>query len=194
MNEFQIECLLCDSQIQACAEAGMITPFVPRQMREKNGEECVSYGLSSYGYDVRLANEFVIFTDAEGVVVDPKHPENFERFTMRKIGEYVDIPPHGFVLGRSVEYFKMPSNVLGDVRGKSTYGRCGSSCTIPLLEPGWEGHITLGFANHTPLWQRLYSNEGCAQVVFFRGKQCDTTYASRRGKYQGQVGVTLPRC
>ena len=195
MDEFQINSILCDRKIKAYSEAGMITPFVPHQVNQKqDGSRCVSYGLSSYGYDIRLANEFVIFTEKDGAIIDVKQPDMFSLFTIRKIGEYVDIPPNGFVLGRSIEYFKMPTNVLGDVRSKSTYARCGSSCLATPLEPGWHGHITLEFANHTPLPLRLYAGEGCAQVLFFKGDQCETTYSDRGGKYQGQVGVTLPRC
>lgn len=169
----------------------MIDPFVPHQVREEDNKKIVSYGLSSYGYDIRIAPEFKIFTNINSTVIDPlDFDENsFVDFE----GDVCIIPPNSFVLARSIEYFRMPKNVTGIVLAKSTYARTGMSCLATPLEAGWEGHVTLEYANSTPLPMKLYANQGAAQVLFFEGEPCMTTYADRGGKYQGQTGITLPR-
>lgn len=177
----------------------MIFPFVPGLIREHHAEisgkdeKVISYGTSSYGYDITCADEFKIFTNVnEGGVVDPKavDPNSFVDVSGKG---YCIIPPNSFALARTVEYFKMPSDVLAICLAKSTYARCGLVCGVTPIEPGWEGHITLEFSNTTPLPVKLYANEGCAQLLFFQGDgQCRTTYADRKGKYQGQTGITLP--
>ena len=175
----------------------MISPFESSQCRYRKsglgvGEKVISYGLSSFGYDVRIANEFKIFTNVNSSIIDPKdfNPSSFVDFT----GDVCIIPPNSFVLARSLEYFNMPNDVTGLVLGKSTYARCGLSCLATPLECGWSGHITLEFANTTPLPAKLYANEGAAQVLFFQGSSpASVTYADRAGKYQNQTGVTLPK-
>jgi dCTP deaminase len=169
-------------------ECAMISPFVEKQQREG----VISYGLSSYGYDARLADEFKIFTNVDNAVVDPKKfSEN--SFVDRKLDVCV-IPPNSFVLARTVEYFKIPKDVLVICLGKSTYARCGLIVNVTPLEPGWEGHVTLEISNTTPLPARVYANEGVAQFLFLKGDSpCEVTYADRGGKYMGQQGVTLPR-
>jgi len=169
-------------------EKGMIKPFEDRQVR-KGG---ISYGLSSYGYDIRIADEFKIFTNINTTIVDPK------RFDPRSFvdvqGEVAVIPPNSFALGRSVEYFKIPRNVLTICVGKSTYARCGIITNVTPFEPEWEGFVTLEFSNTTPLPAKIYANEGVAQVIFFESDEvCETSYKDRGGKYQGQQGVTLPK-
>jgi dCTP deaminase len=173
-------------------EQDMISPFVPGQVREVNGSRIVSYGTSSYGYDVRCANEFKIFTNINSSVVDPK---DFDE------GSFVDvqsdvciIPPNSFALARTVEYFKIPRDVLTICLGKSTYARCGIIVNVTPLEPEWEGHVTLEFSNTTPLPAKIYANEGVAQMLFLQGDEvCETSYKDRDGKYQGQTGVVVPR-
>ncbi len=172
-------------------EHGMITPFEPGQVRRVNGQPIVSYGTSSYGYDVRCAGEFKIFTNVNSTIIDPKHfdPNSFVDVT----GDACVIPPNSFALARTVEYFKIPRNVLTVCLGKSTYARCGIIVNVTPLEPEWEGHVTLEFSNTTPLPARIYANEGVAQMLFFESDEmCDVSYADRGGKYQGQRGVTLP--
>lgn len=167
---------------------GMIEPFVDRQERTN----CISYGLSSYGYDARVADEFKIFTNVDNAVVDPK---NFspQSFVDRKQDVCI-IPPNSFALARTVEYFRIPRNVLTICLGKSTYARCGIIVNVTPLEPEWEGHVTLEFSNTTPLPAKIYAGEGCAQMLFFEGDEvCEVSYRDRGGKYQGQRGVTLPR-
>lgn len=167
---------------------GMIEPFVEEQVRDG----VISYGVSSYGYDIRVADEFKIFTNVHSTIVDPKHfdPNAYVDFK----GEVCVIPPNSFVLAKSVEYIRMPRNVTGIVLCKSTYIRAGVLIPTTVLEAGWEGIITLEISNVTPLPARIYANEGIAQVLFFEGDEiCDTSYADRRGKYQGQQGVVLPR-
>ncbi len=173
-------------------EHGLIDPFEPRQIREANGQRVISYGTSSYGYDIRCAPEFKIFTNINSTIVDPKDFDS---------GNFVDlesdvcvIPPNSFALARTVEYFRIPRDVLTICLGKSTYARCGIIVNVTPLEPEWEGHVTLEFSNTTPLPAKIYANEGVAQVVFLQSDEnCETSYADRAGKYQGQVGVTLPR-
>lgn len=171
----------------------MIYPFEPHMVRlDNDGKKVISYGTSSYGYDIRCANEFKIFTNVHGGLVDPK---NFDDSVfVNHVGDYVDIPPNGFVLARTVEYFKIPRNTLTICLGKSTYARCGIIVNVTPFEPEWEGYVTLEFSNTTPLKARIYANEGCAQVLFFTSSdECITSYADRGGKYQKQTGVVVPR-
>ena len=167
---------------------GMIEPFVESQRRDG----CISYGLSSYGYDARVAPEWKIFTNIDSALVDPKDfsTSNF----VDRSGEVCVIPPNSFALARTVEYFRIPRDVLVICLGKSTYARCGIIVNVTPLEPGWEGHVTLEFSNTTPLPAKIYANEGACQFLFLQGKEpCEVSYADRAGKYQGQRGVTLPR-
>jgi dCTP deaminase len=181
--------ILSDRWIRAEAHrAGMIEPFVERQQ----ADGCISYGLSSYGYDARVADEFKIFTNVDNAVVDPK---NFSAtsFVDRKTDVCV-IPPNSFVLARTIEYFRIPRDVLVICLGKSTYARCGIIVNVTPLEPEWEGHVTLEFSNTTPLPARIYANEGACQFLFLKGNEPpQVSYADRAGKYMGQQGVTLPR-
>ena len=173
-------------------EHGMIEPFEPGQVREVDGRRIVSYGTSSYGYDVRVANEFKIFTNINSTIVDPKNfdERNFVDFT----GDVCIIPPNSFALARTVEYFRIPRSVLTVCLGKSTYARCGIIVNVTPLEPEWEGHVTLEFSNTTPLPAKIYANEGACQFLFLKGASaCETSYKDRAGKYMGQRGVTLPR-
>jgi dCTP deaminase len=174
------------------AEKRMIEPFEAGQVKEVKGRRVVSYGTSSYGYDIRCSTEFKIFTNINSTIVDPKEfdAKNFVDYT----GEVCIIPPNSFALARTVEYFRIPRNVLTICLGKSTYARCGIIVNVTPLEPEWEGHVTLEFSNTTPLPARVYANEGVAQVIFLESDEvCDTSYKDRGGKYQGQKGVTLPR-
>ncbi len=167
---------------------GMIEPFEEKQRREG----VISYGLSSYGYDARISDEFKIFTNVDNAVVDPK---NFSEtsFVDRKTDVCV-IPPNSFALSRTVEYFRIPRDVLVICLGKSTYARCGLIVNVTPLEPEWEGHVTLEISNTTPLPARVYANEGVCQFLFLKGDSpCETSYADKGGKYMGQTGVTLPR-
>ena len=174
------------------AERGMIEPFAERQVRRLGERAVISYGVSSYGYDVRCANEFKVFTNIHSAVVDPK---NFEsRSFVSMAGEHCIIPPNSFALARTVEYFRIPRDVLTICLGKSTYARCGIIVNVTPLEPEWEGYVTLEFSNTTPLPAKIYANEGVAQMIFFQaGEVCETSYKDRGGKYQGQTGVTLPK-
>lgn len=167
---------------------GMIEPFVENQKHKG----VISYGLSSYGYDARVADEFRIFTNVDNVVVDPK---NFsEKSFVQRNTDICTIPPNSFCLARTVEYFRIPRDVLVICVGKSTYARCGIIVNVTPLEPEWEGYVTLEFSNTTPLPARLYANEGACQFLFFKGDQpCEVSYGDRKGKYQKQMGVTLPR-
>ncbi len=167
---------------------GMIEPFTDRLAREG----VISYGVSSYGYDARVSDEFKIFTNLDSVVVDPKNFSD-RGFVDRKTDVCV-IPPNSFALARTVEYFRIPRNTLVICLGKSTYARCGIIVNVTPLEPEWEGHVTLEFSNTTPMPARIYANEGAAQFIFLKADSvCETSYADRKGKYQGQKGVTLPR-
>lgn len=191
----------------------MIEPFEPQQVRfrtfidsseddglnhgfteDERQVKIISYGTSSYGYDIRCAPEFKVFTNVNSTIVDPKNFDERSFVDMR--GDSCIIPPNSFALARSVEYFRIPRDILVVCLGKSTYARCGIVVNVTPLEPEWEGHITLEFSNTTPLPARIYANEGCAQLLFFqadRGDTCLTSYADRKGKYQGQQGVTLPK-
>jgi dCTP deaminase len=181
--------VLSDRWIKKFAiEKNMIHPFVEKQKGDKN----ISYGLSSFGYDARVSNEFKIFTDVDSVIVDPK---NFKlnSFVSRTSEECI-IPPNSFVLASTIEYFKIPKDVLVICLGKSTYARCGIIVNVTPLEPGWEGHVTLEFSNTTPLPAKIYANEGAAQFIFLQGnEEPEINYAQRNGKYMNQKGVTLPK-
>ena len=169
-------------------EKQMIKPFEKNQIIK----EGISYGVSSYGYDARVSNHFKIFTNVNSAVVDPKKFSN-ESFVDRKTDVCV-IPPNSFVLASTVEYFKIPRNIMVICLGKSTYARCGIIVNVTPLEPEWEGHVTLEFSNTTPLPAKIYANEGACQFLFLKGDtDCETSYADRKGKYQGQQGVTLPK-
>ena len=181
--------VLSDKWIRKMAsEHKMIFPFEDKQIRENK----ISYGLSSFGYDARVSNEFKIFTNVNSEIVDPK---NFKasNFVTKNVSECI-IPPNSFVLASTVECFKIPKDVLVVCLGKSTYARCGIIVNVTPLEPGWEGHVTLEFSNTTPLPAKVYANEGVAQFIFLKGNETpETTYSDRNGKYMGQTGVTLPK-
>jgi dCTP deaminase len=169
-------------------EHGMIEPFEDRQVRDG----VISYGVSSYGYDMRVADEFRIFTNVNSTIVDPKHfdPNSFVEFH----GKVCIVPPNSFALARSVEFFRIPRNVLTLCVGKSTYARCGIIVNVTPFEPEWEGFVTLEISNTTPLPARIYANEGLAQVVFFESdEQCEVSYKDKKGKYQSQTGIVLPK-
>ena len=180
-----------DKWIRRMAAQGMIEPFEPNQVKEVNGKRIVSYGTSSYGYDIRCS-EFKVFTNINATIVDPKRFDDKSFVDIR--GDECIIPPNSFALARTLEYFRIPRNVLTICLGKSTYARCGIIVNVTPLEPEWEGHVTLEFSNTTPLPARIYANEGVAQVIFIESDEiCETSYRDRGGKYQGQKGVTLPR-
>ena len=181
--------IMPDSWIREMSQThGMIEPFVDRMERSN----AISYGLSSYGYDARVADEFHIFTNVDNAIVDPKafSEESF----VKRSGEICVIPPNSFVLARTVEYFRVPRDVLVICLGKSTYARCGIIVNVTPLEPEWEGHVTLEFSNTTPLPARVYANEGACQFLFLKADSlCEVSYKDRKGKYMGQRGVTLPK-
>lgn len=171
-----------------CREHKMVEPFVEKLQADGK----VSFGLSSYGYDIRVTDEFKIFTNVMGAIVDPKNfdPKSFVDFK----GPVCIVPPNSFALARSLEYFRIPRNVLGICLGKSTYARCGIVVNITPLESEWEGHLTIEISNTTPLPAKIYANEGIAQLLFFESDEiCETSYKDRKGKYQAQQGITLPR-
>ncbi|GAB4418167.1 MAG: dCTP deaminase [Thermodesulfovibrionales bacterium] len=177
-----------DRWIRDMALRGMIVPFNESQVREG----VISSGVSSYGYDMRIADEFKIFTNINNTIVDPKgfDPRSFVDFK----GDTCIIPPNSFALGRSVEYFRIPREVLVICLGKSTYARCGIVVNVTPLEPEWEGHVTIEISNTTPLPAKIYANEGIAQLIFLESSEvCETSYADKSGKYQAQKGITLPR-
>ena len=182
-----------DRWIRRMAETQrMIEPFEPGQVKEVNGQRVVSYGTSSYGYDIRCSREFKIFTNINSTIVDPKNfdEKSFVDFS----GDICIIPPNSFALARTVEYFRIPRDVLVLCLGKSTYARCGIIVNVTPLEPEWEGHVTLECSNTMPLPAKIYANEGVAQVIFFESDEaCETSYKDRGGKYQGQRGVTVPK-
>lgn len=204
--------ILSDKQIRRlCAGSNpMIEPFESQQIRQRllesqrsypegpNGEarehlcfeKLISYGLSSYGYDIRAARQFKVFTNINSAIVDPK---NFDSSSFVEFeGSSCIIPPNSFALARTVEYFRIPRDVLAICLGKSTYARCGIIVNVTPLEPEWEGYLTLEFSNTTPLPARIYANEGCAQLLFFRGEPCEVSYKARSGKYQGQAAEPIP--
>lgn len=169
-------------------EHGMIEPFVESQVRDG----VISYGVSSYGYDIRIADEFKIFTNINSTIVDPKAFDGKSLVDFK--GEVCIVPPNSFALARTVEYFRIPRDVITICVGKSTYARCGIIINVTPFEPEWEGHVTLEISNTTPLPARIYANEGIAQVLFFSGDElCEVSYADKRGKYQAQTSITLPR-
>lgn len=172
-------------------EQEMITPFETSQVRQHGYNKIVSYGTSSYGYDVRCARDFKVFTNINSAIVDPK---NFDANSfVDVVSDVCIIPPNSFALAHTVEYFKIPRNILTICLGKSTYARCGIIVNVTPLEPEWEGHVTLEFSNTTNLPAKIYANEGVAQMIFLEADEvCETSYADRKGKYQGQRGVTLP--
>ena len=173
-------------------EHGMIEPFEPQQVKRNGKGPIVSYGTSSYGYDIRCSDEFMLFTNLNSTIVDPK---NFDANSFVDVkGDVCIIPPNSFALARTVEYFRIPRNVLTICLGKSTYARCGIIVNVTPFEPEWEGYVTLEFSNTTPLPAKIYANEGVAQVIFFEAdEECEISYKDRGGKYQGQTGVTLPK-
>lgn len=184
--------ILSDRWIREAAKKGMIDPFIDHQEKGQGEKSAISYGLSSYGYDARVAPEFKIFTNVDNALVDPK---NFsEHSFVNRNTDICIIPPNSFVLGRTVEYFRIPKDVLVICLGKSTYARCGIIVNVTPLEPEWEGHVTLEFSNTTPLPAKIYANEGACQFLFLKGNEpCEVSYKDRSGKYMGQRGVTLPR-
>ena len=182
-----------DKWIRRMAEQhGMIEPFEPNQVKEVNGHKIVSYGTSSYGYDIRCSDEFKLFTNINSTIVDPK---NFDPNSFVEVkADYCIIPPNSFALARTVEYFRIPRSVLTVCLGKSTYARCGIIVNVTPFEPEWEGHVTLEISNTTPLPAKIYANEGIAQLIFLKGERvCAVSYADKSGKYQNQRGLTLPR-
>ncbi len=180
--------IFSDTWIRERALQGMIEPFVEHQEKQN----VISYGLSSYGYDARVSDEFKIFTNVDNAIVDPKN-FSYAGFVDRTTDVCV-IPPNSFVLARTVEYFRIPRDILVICLGKSTYARCGIIVNVTPLEPEWEGHVTLEFSNTTPLPAKIYANEGACQFLFLKGDSpCEVSYRDRQGKYMGQKGVTLPK-
>jgi dCTP deaminase len=182
-----------DKWIRRMAEEhGMIEPFEHNQVKTSERGKVISYGTSSYGYDVRCSDEFKIFTNINSAIVDPKDFDSNSFVDVKS--DVCIIPPNSFALARTVEFFRIPREVLTICLGKSTYARCGIIVNVTPLEPEWEGHVTLEFSNTSPLPAKIYANEGVAQMLFFSGDEvCDTSYKDRNGKYQGQLGVTLPK-
>lgn len=178
----------CDKWIKEMAKKGMISPFNDRQVREG----VISYGVSSYGYDIKIGDEFKIFTNINTTVVDPKYFS--EKSLIDFKGDVCIIPPNSFALASSVEYFKIPRDILVICLGKSTYARCGIIVNVTPLEPEWEGHVTVEISNTTPLPAKIYSNEGIAQLIFLQADElCEISYKDKAGKYQAQTGITLPK-
>ena len=174
------------------ASHGMIEPFEPDQIKSRDGQKLISYGTSSYGYDVRCARQFKIFTNINSTIVDPKAFDSSSFVDLE--ADVCIIPPNSFALACTVEYFRIPRDILVICLGKSTYARCGIIVNVTPLEPEWEGHVTLEFSNTTPLPAKIHANEGVAQLLFLQSdEECATSYKDRAGKYQGQRGVTLPR-
>jgi dCTP deaminase len=186
--------LMSDRWIRKMAlEHGMIEPFADRQIRHTEGNKIVSFGLSSYGYDLHVADEFKVFTNVNNSMVDPKQFRE-DAFVAFKNASTCIIPPNSFALARSIEYFRIPRNVLTLCIGKSTYARCGIIVNVTPFEPEWEGTVTLEISNTTPLPAKIYANEGLAQVLFFEAKEvCEVSYADRKGKYMRQLEITCPR-
>jgi len=182
-----------DKWIRRMAEEyGMIEPFEHEQVRTSERGKVISYGTSSYGYDVRCSDEFKIFTNINSAIVDPKDFDSNSFVNIKT--DVCIIPPNSFALARTVEFFRIPREILTICLGKSTYARCGIIVNVTPLEPEWEGHVTLEFSNTSPLPAKIYANEGVAQMLFFGGDEvCETSYKDRNGKYQGQTGVTLPK-
>ncbi|OUM89330.1 MAG: dCTP deaminase [Bacillus thermozeamaize] len=187
--------ILNDRQIIELAEQGMIEPFVPRNVRQldENGQRVISYGVSSFGYDLRVGRHFKVFSNVHNAIIDPKNVN--ERAFVDIVAEegYILIPPNSFALAHSIEYFRIPRDIMAICVGKSTYARCGIITNVTPFEPGFEGQITLEISNTTPLPAKIYANEGICQVLFLRGEPCEVSYADRNGKYQGQRGIVTPR-
>lgn len=192
-DDFFLMSIKSDRWIREMAQSHrMIEPFSPEQVSSVNGQKIVSYGTSSYGYDIRCADEFKIFTNINSTLIDPKQFD--EKSFVDFKGDVCIIPPNSFALARTIEYFRIPRNVLTVCLGKSTYARCGIIVNVTPFEPEWEGYVTLEFSNTTPLPAKIYANEGVAQVLFLESDEvCEVSYRDRCGKYQGQSGVTLPR-
>jgi dCTP deaminase len=194
MKRYQLDVTIkADKWIRRMAqEQGMIEPYEPAQVRYSGEQRLISYGTSSYGYDVRCSSHFKVFTNINSATVDPK---NFDEDSfVDVVSDVCVIPPNSFALASTVEYFRIPRNVLTICLGKSTYARCGIIVNVTPLEPEWEGHVTLEFSNTTTLPAKIYANEGVAQMLFFESDEpCEVSYKDRGGKYQGQTGVTLPR-
>lgn len=169
---------------------GMIEPFADSQVKEVDGRRVISYGLSSYGYDLRVGRHFKVFTNVYNTMVDPKNFQHDAFVDME--GDYCIIPPNSFALAMSVEYFRIPRDVLTLCIGKSTYARCGIIVNVTPFEPEWEGYVTLEISNTTPLPAKIYGGEGLAQVLFYRGEPCEVSYADRQGKYMKQMEITMP--
>ncbi|AHF97211.1 MAG: dCTP deaminase [Desulfurella sp.] len=184
--------ILSDKEIIKRARQGMIEPFAETQVKLVNGKKVISYGVSSYGYDMRISNEFKIFTNVNNSIVDPK---NFDdKSYVDFVGDVCIIPPNSFVLAKSVEYFRIPRDILTICVGKSTYARCGIIVNVTPFEPEWEGYVTIEISNTTPLPAKIYANEGIAQVIFLKASEvCQVSYADKGGKYQKQEGLTLPK-
>ncbi len=177
---------------QMAKSKGMIEPFVDGQIRENNNGRVISFGTSSYGYDIRCSDQFKIFTNINSAIVDPKNFDSSSFVDLK--ADVCIIPPNSFALASTVEYFRIPRNILTICLGKSTYARCGIIVNVTPFEPEWEGYVTLEFSNTTPLPAKIYANEGVAQVLFFESDEtCEISYKDRGGKYQGQSGVTLPK-
>jgi len=184
--------ILSDVEIIQRAKKGMIEPFEEKQVKEVNGKKVISYGVSSYGYDMRIANEFKIFTNVNNSIVDPKNFD--EKSYVDFEGDVCIIPPNSFVLARSVEYFRIPRDILTICVGKSTYARCGIIVNVTPFEPEWEGYVTIEISNTTPLPAKIYANEGIAQVIFLKADiVCQTSYADKGGKYQKQMSLTVAK-
>ncbi|OGN62820.1 MAG: dCTP deaminase [Chlamydiae bacterium RIFCSPHIGHO2_12_FULL_49_11] len=177
---------------EMCEKHDMISPFVPHLVREAGGKKIISYGLSSYGYDLRVSNHFKIFTNVHNAIVDPKGFSDDEFVHIES--DVCIVPPNSFALAVSVEYFKIPRDVITICIGKSTYARCGIIVNVTPFEPEWEGQVTLEISNTTPLPAKIYAHEGLAQVIFFKGSEvCEVSYKDRGGKYMHQTGITIPR-
>lgn len=186
--------LLPDKDIaHLCNEVNMLDPFISEAVRfhPRTKDRVISYGLSSYGYDIRLSREFMVFNNLDPAVIDPKNFDE-DRFTITKKG-FITIPPNSFVLGRSLERFNMPKNVMGVCLGKSTYARCGIVVNVTPIEPSWRGYLTIEISNTTPVPVVVYADEGIAQILFFKSSNCAVNYDDREGKYQGQEGIVPPR-
>ncbi len=184
--------ILSDFEIIERAKKGMIEPFTQGQVKELNGRKLISYGVSSYGYDMRIANEFKIFTNVNNSIVDPKNFD--EKSYVDFVGDECIIPPNSFVLAKSVEYFRIPRDILTICVGKSTYARCGIIVNVTPFEPEWEGYVTIEISNTTPLPAKIYANEGIAQVIFLKADNiCKVSYADKGGKYQKQMELTVAK-
>jgi dCTP deaminase len=185
---------LIKAEALAIESKGVITPFERSSIKQVEGKPVISYGVSSYGYDIRCGNEFKIFTNVNTTVVDPKNFTD-KNFISVATNDFIIIPPNSFALAVSLEYFKIPRDVIGICLGKSTYARCGIIANITPLEPEWEGYLTIELSNTTPLPAKIYANEGIAQILFMQAENtCLTSYKDRAGKYNGQTGITLPKC